>query len=161
GRLDLERVGAAITLAEDGVHPFGLKLSTLSTTSSGITLTQPAGAPHDPGIEVTGTVAAGQAVILGLTLSHGPPTVLTLTATTGAAAAGQFQIGPDAAATASNIEAALEAALARLGETELVASSAFAAAQNFFNGPGEAAMRVDGPPFDSATALVAATPANT
>ena len=38
-------LGPVVTLAEDGTHPFGLKLSTLSTTSAGITLTQPAGAP--------------------------------------------------------------------------------------------------------------------
>ena len=45
-----------------------------------------------------------------------------------------------------------------LANTSLVAASAVAAADNFFNGTPQ---RVAGRPFDTATALVAGTPANT
>ncbi|MDP1730996.1 MAG: hypothetical protein Q8L54_07435, partial [Devosia sp.] len=53
------------------------------------------------------------------------------------------------------------ASLEALAKTELAAASTYAAADNFFNGQGETVMRVDGPPFETATALVAATSADT
>jgi len=62
-------------------------------------------------------------------------------------------------ATAANFQAALTTAVDKLAHTGLAAASAIAAAGNFFavNPP----LRVAGPPFDTATALVAGTPANT
>ena len=162
GRLDLTRIGVTVTLAEDGVHPFGFKLSTLSTTSAGIALAQPSGSPPSATLNVGGTVTAGETIEVGLTLPDGSSTSVKLTAVTGTpAAAGEFQIGVDAFATSANIEAALNTSLLALGETELDASSTFAAAQNFFNGQGETVQRVNGPPYETATSLVAATSSNT
>src|SRR5690606_2998514 len=43
----------------------------------------------------------------------------------------------------------------------LAAASTFAAADNFFNSQGVPVLRVAGPPFDTATGLVAATTADT
>lgn len=162
GRLDLTRAGTAVSLAEDGTHPFGLKLSTLSTTSAGITLTQPTGAPPALAIDVTGTVTEGQRIDIGLTLPDGTETSITLTAVTGTPnQRGEFQIGATATDTATNLQAALQTALEWTGDTQLVAASTFAAADNFFNGTGQTVMRVAGPPYETATALVAATPTDT
>ena len=64
--------------------------------------------------------------------------------------------------TAANFQAALSGAVQKLAATSLSAASAMAAANNFFNvDAGQPPMRVNGPPFDSATSLIAGTPANT
>jgi flagellin-like hook-associated protein FlgL len=97
-----------------------------------------------------------------LTLPDGRNTTVSFTAVDGAATgSGEFLIGATGAATAASFQAALEAKLDEIGAAELAASSTFAAADNFFNGRGETVLRVDGPPFDSATATVAATDADT
>ena len=94
-------IGAGVTLAEDGTHPFGLKLSTLSTTSAGIALTQPAGAPavvidqrrRDPS-------PTDETITVGLTLPDGTSTAITLKAVTGTPRRrGEFQIGADRRST--------------------------------------------------------------
>jgi flagellin-like hook-associated protein FlgL len=161
GRLDITTVTDTVTLAEDGSHPFGFKLSTLSTSGTNIALTQPTGTPPSLSMQITALPVAGEKVTIGLTLPDGSQEVITLTATTGATEAGAFQIGADPDATAANLATALQASLEKLGGTALAAASTFAAADNFFNGQGDPVLRVDGPPFDTATALVAATPADT
>lgn len=162
GRLDLTRAGPAITLAEDGTHPFGFKLSTITTSSAGVSISNPSGAPPSLGITVTGPVTEGQTIDIGLTLPDGTSTSVQLKAVTGAPAnPGEFQIGATSDDTATNIQAALNTQLVNVGKTTLAAASTFAAAANFFNGQGEAVQRVSGPPFETATALVNADPATT
>ena len=255
GRLDITTVTDTVTLAEDGTHPFGFKLSTLSTTSVNVALTQPAGTPPSLSAQFTGLPVAGEKVTIGLTLPDGTQEVVNLVAGTGTSGVGAFQIGAASAgsttatqpsvataagtltingqnfaiangddasviaglingnalagvtatvgtgadagkliltgntsatdvdvtatvaglgiaaanyqaktateATAANFATALQASLGEMGKTALAAASTFAAADNFFNGQGEPVLRVDGPPFDTATALVAATTANT
>lgn len=161
GRLDITTVTDTVTLAEDGTHPFGFKLSTLSTSSASANLTQPAGAPPSLSVQFTALPVAGEKVTVGLTLPDGTQEVINLVATTSATGAGAFQIGADPNATAANFAVALQASLEEVGETTLAAASTFAAADNFFNGQGDPVLRVDGPPFDTATALVAATAADT
>lgn len=162
GRLTLGRTGAVVDLAEDGAHPFGYKLSTLSTDSTAITLTAPAGAPAALAVEFTGQPVAGQRVTLGLTLPDGTEAGITMVAVTGTPTkAGEFQIAATPDDTAANFEASLSGALAGLTGSKLVVASSFAAADNFFNGQGQQVMRVDGPPFESATALVVADPNTT
>jgi flagellin-like hook-associated protein FlgL len=56
------------------------------------------------------------------------------------------------------VQTALTDSIETLANTALAAASAVAAADNFFNGTPQ---RVGGPPFDTATALVAGTPADT
>ncbi|MDB5505434.1 MAG: hypothetical protein JWR75_72 [Devosia sp.] len=159
GRLDLTVATDTATLAEDGTHPFGFKLSALSTTSAAVTVAQPAGAPKSSSFEFTALPLEGETVTIGLTLPDGTADAITLKAVTGTPAAGEFQIGTSANATAANFGAALGTALTTEGQTTLAAASTYAAASNFFAGKGETVMRASGGP--PATALVAANPATT
>ena len=102
--------------------------------------------------------AAGESVTIELTLPDGSTKNVKLTATTASPpGAGQFTIGATAALTAANFEDALSNSLTAL-TPELTAASAMAAADNFFADPPQ---RVDGPPFDAATALIDGTSSNT
>lgn len=163
GRLVLTSPTAtSVNIAEDAAgSPFGLKLASASTTLSGATLTGPAGAP--PGISVDlGAVNpnAGEKLQLNFTLPDGTSASITLTATSAnPPGAGEFTIGADTTATTANLQTALNTAIGKLASTDLVAASAFAASDNFFHAVPP--LRVAGPPFDSATALVAGTPADT
>ncbi|SMQ66545.1 Flagellin FlgL [Devosia lucknowensis] len=151
-----------VTLAEDGNHPFGLKLSTVSAIGANIGIVSDfAASPAD--IEFTfpgdpGTVAEGDSVTMGFTLPDGTETQITLKAVSAANATGatnEFVIG-DTITTAENFDAALKATLQKTGESELKAASTFAAAQNFFNAAGEPVLRIDpGSPADpfNATSL--------
>jgi flagellin-like hook-associated protein FlgL len=165
GRLATSRAGTTVTLSEDGSHPFGFKLSNLSSSSGGVTLTSPSGDPASLGVDFTGQPIAGETVTMGFTLPDGTETQITLTATTDdPPAAGQFTIGADPAATAESFETALRGRLETEASTTLSAASTFAASQNFFNGPGEPALRVDFTPpatAATATALRIASPTDT
>jgi flagellar hook-associated protein 3 FlgL len=158
GRLTVSTAGPTVTLGEDGDHPFGFKLSTLATSSGAVGLDQPDGVGQDSlGVTFTGTPIAGETVSIGLTLPDGTSRTVTLTAVEGTAGPGQFQIGATPDDTAANFATGLGDSLLAEGGTTLAAASAFAAADNFFNGHGEPAMRVVGSPPETATALVAAT----
>jgi flagellar hook-associated protein 3 FlgL len=162
GRVTTGLAGTTVSLTEDGVHPFGFKLDSVSATGSAVTLTAPAGSPASLSVDFTAQPAAGDTVLIGVGLPDGSTRTLTLTATAGAPAKpGEFQIGATQTDTAANFEAALTALLTDKAGTELQAASAFAAANMFFAAKGETPMRVDGPPYDSATGLVAATSADT
>jgi flagellin-like hook-associated protein FlgL len=166
GRVGVTTVPASSTSnnTEDGDHPFGFKLSTLSSSSANIALTQPGSTqPRSASVQFTATLPIeGDAVTLAVTLSDGTSDAITLTATTeDPPPTGKFLIGTDAADTAAKFDTALNAALTTKAGTTLAAASAYAAAGNFFNAQGEQVMRVDGPPFESATQLVAGTAANT
>lgn len=151
-----------VSLTEDGVHVFGLKLSTLSSDSAVAVPSSPAGSPPALSVQFTGVPLEGQKVTIGLTLPDGRALSVNLKATTtNPPAQGEFLIGADADATAANFQTALNGELDRIGKTQLEAASVYAAADNFFAGQGETAMRVDGPPFETATGLVAATDADT
>ena len=161
-----------VGLAEDGVHPFGMKISTLSTTASGsVTLGTPGPSTAPLGDatsisflpEPAEQIKAGQTITIGLTLPDGTETQMVLTAATEetkTGAVGEFVIGEDANETAAAFQLALDAKLLDVGNKELSAASTFAASQNFFNGPGEPALRVDGNPA-TATSLKVATEADT
>jgi flagellin-like hook-associated protein FlgL len=165
GRLNLAAVGNVVTLNEDAAgSPFGLKISAASTDIPGAGVTGPSGAPN--GITITfGATApvAGQSVSVTFALPDGTSQTLRLTATASATPGpGEFTIGADAAATASNFQTALGASVTSLASTSLVAASAMATANSFFNvDVGQTPQRVVGPPFDTATALTAATSADT
>ncbi len=164
GRLDIAGAGATTSLVEDGSHPFGYKLSTVSTDSSAVTLTSHfATQPRVLSVEFTAQPIAGQRVTIGMTLPDGTETGITLTAVTGTPAnPGEFQIGATLDATATNFAGALRSSLEDETETSLRVASAYAAADNFFNGQGEAVLRIGGPPpYETATALVGASAANT
>lgn len=165
GRVEVDRVGDTVSLTEDGDHPFGFKLSTLASSSTAITLTSPTGTPPDT-LSVQFTTGnlplAGETVTVALTLPDGSQEAIVLTATDGTPeGVNQFQIGVDGDTTAAAFETALAAAIEKTAGGKLAAASTYAAAANFFSGQGDQVMRVDGPPFDTATALVAASPATT
>ncbi|WDR05410.1 flagellin [Devosia rhodophyticola] len=149
---------AVVNLTEDGSHPFGFKLSTISTTApttinvSGPTLTD----PLDPtsakqmGVEFTGLPTPGQVVSIGLTMPDGTETQVKLTATAdNPPAAGAFTIDADPAIMASNFQAALDKSLGTAARTDLKAASTFAAANDFFSEDGVPRIPAGGPPATS------------
>lgn len=156
-----------VGLSEDGVHPFGMKVSTVSTTAAGsVSVSQPtpAAAPRGDAVTVTflpdpaEQIKSGQTITIGLTLPDGTETQMVLTAATEetkTGAVGEFIIGEDANETAAAFQAALDAKLLDVGNKELAAASTFAASQNFFNGAGEPVLRVDGNPATSTGLKVA------
>lgn len=152
----------SVSLAEDVAgSPFGLKLAGVNTTLSSGTVTGPSGAP--PALTVDfGAVnpSEGETVTLTFNLPDGSSERVELTATTtNPPPAGSFLIGADTTATAANFQAALNTAVGKLANTALVAASAMAAGDDFFN--ADPPLRVAGPPFDTATTQVAGTPADT
>ncbi|WP_439601643.1 hypothetical protein [Devosia sp.] len=162
GRLSVSTATDTVTLGEQSTV-FGMKLSGVNTTSANIAVTAPGGGPP-PALTVqfgTPLPAAGDKVQVSFTLPDGTEEQIVLTATTGTPGVGEFQIGADADTTAASFGTALTSSVKHLAETKMVSASAYAAAGNFFNGQGQQVMRVDGPPFDSATGLIAGTTANT
>ncbi len=162
GRLGVTTAADTVTLARDGNHPFGMQLGLASTTSANITVSGPAGAPPQLGVQFGATLPVpGEMVTIGLTMPDGTQSSVTLTASAAGGVPGSFVVGPDADATAAAFGAALTAALEEKAKGEMTTASTYAASDNFFFGQGEQPMRVDGPPYDTATALVAGTPADT
>ncbi len=164
GRLDAPTAALGIvTLAEDGVHPFGFKLAA-ATTDFSATVTGPAGAPPSLSIDLGGSnPPEGGKVNIQLNLPDGTASSIDLVATsTVPPPAGSFAIGANADITAQNLAAAIDAEIQRLARTDLAAASAMQASDDFFAiDAGQPPQRVDGPPFDSATALRDATATDT
>jgi flagellar hook-associated protein 3 FlgL len=165
GRVTRGGAGATASLTEDGTHPFGIKLSSASSTSAGIAAVRTAGPPADVTFTVGALPAAGEEVRLQLSLPDGTTRDIVLTAraatTVPPGDAGGFDIGATPAATAANLRTALAAVMDREAVTSLPAASASAAADAFFAGSlSSPPMRVVGPPA-TATTLAAGTPANT
>jgi flagellar hook-associated protein 3 FlgL len=162
GRLVIPPVaGSTVSINEDVAgSPFGFKLAGVSSTLTGATFTQPAGSPKTETVTLGSNPNEGESVQFSLTLPDGTSQSISLQATAASPpGANQFTIGPTAAATAANLQAALTAAVSNLTATVLPAASAVAAANNFFNSiPPQ---RVAGPPFNTATALQNGTAANT
>jgi flagellar hook-associated protein 3 FlgL len=157
--------GTNATLTEDGVHPFGFKLTAASSTSPNITAARVPGPPANITFNVVALPTAGEQVRIQLTMPDGTSQEVSLSARTGptlpAGDAGGFDIGATPAITGANLRAALASAMGREATTTLPATSAKAAADAFFAGSnGSPPLRVVGPPA-TATALAAGTPANT
>jgi flagellar hook-associated protein 3 FlgL len=162
GRLAVSTVTDTVTLAEDGTHPFGMKLAGLTSSSANINLTAPAGAPPSLSVQFGATLPVqGDTVTVNLTMPDGTSEAITLTAVSEPGASGSYVIGPDADTTAANFSAALTQQIQTMAEGTMVTASAYAASENFFYGQGGQPMRVDGPPYDTATALIPGTTADT
>ncbi|CAN5208244.1 hypothetical protein BH10PSE10_BH10PSE10_09890 [soil metagenome] len=154
----------SVTIGEDVAgSPFGLKLSAITSTLTGSTVTGPAppGAPSEMSVDLGATnPSSGDKVRFTFDLPDGTSETVELTATTTTPPpAGSFLIGADSTATATNLNSALNTAVGTLANTALVAASAITASDNFFS--SSPPLRVDGPPFNTATQLVNGTPANT
>jgi hypothetical protein len=153
-----------VSLAEDVAgSPFGFKLAAITTGVTGAVVTGPAGSPAAVSVNFQQQPSVGQAVNIKFTLPDGTNETLTLTATASATPKpGEFTIGAGIGATAANFKAALSAGVSTLAATALTAASSMAASNDFFDiGAGDPPMRVAGPPYATATALVAGTATNT
>lgn len=151
----------SVQIAEDAAgSPFGLKLNAVTSSLSGATVTGPVGAPPAASVDLPVNPNSGDKIKFTFDLPDGSSEVIELTASvSNPPAAGEFAIGATSNLTAANLQTALTAAIGKLANTSLVAASALAGSENFFS--ASPPVRVDGPPFDSATALIAGTPANT
>jgi flagellar hook-associated protein 3 FlgL len=124
------------SVAEDG-SAFGLKLSSVSSSLTGATLTQPAGVPPAASVDL-GAVNPnnGEKIKFNFKLPDGSTETIELTALTTLTtppAPGTFAIGVNTAATTLNLQSALTTSIQKLADTSLVAASAVAASDNFFN----------------------------
>jgi flagellar hook-associated protein 3 FlgL len=131
----------SVQVAEDVAgSPFGLKMSAISSTLTGSTVTGPTGSP--PAISVDLGPANpndGEQVSLEFKLPDGTKESIQLKASSATPLpVGSFAIGATSAATAANLNAALTTAIGKLANTSLVAASAAAASDNFFNWSGTA-----------------------
>jgi hypothetical protein len=156
--------GTRVSLSEDAAgSPFGLKIAGVSSTLKGATVAGPTGSPAATTVDLGTNPNPGDTLTYTFNMPDGTTEQLVLTATAASPpAANQFTIGATPAATATNLQAALTSAVTTLSATSLTAASAVAAAGNFFNSSAASPpLRVNGPPFASATSLVAGTNANT
>ena len=163
GRLTISNPAATptvVSVAEDAAgSPFGLKLSTVSSSLTGATVTGPTGSPAAVSIALGATNPnAGDQISLSFNLPDGTTASVQLTATTTTPApAGSFTIGSTVAATSSNLNTALNSAIGTLAGTTLVAASAVAAGDNFFNTASVATGSVVSNQATPPTAIIGAT----
>jgi flagellar hook-associated protein 3 FlgL len=132
----------SVAIAEDVAgSPFGLKLSSVSSSLTGATVTGPAGSPPGLSISLGATNPnPGDQVSLTFNLPDGTTESVHLTASSAnPLPTGTFAIGANPTATTANLKAALNTAIGTLANTALVAASAVAAGHNFFDPAGTAA----------------------
>jgi flagellin-like hook-associated protein FlgL len=156
--------GTRVSLSEDVAGSvFGMKIASVASTLTGATVAGPTGSPAATTVDLGANPNAGDTLTYTFNLPDGTTAPLTLTATTASPpGANQFTIGANPAATATNLQAALTTAIGTLAATSLTAASAVAASNEFFNSSAASPpLRVNGPPFATATSLVAGTAANT
>jgi flagellar hook-associated protein 3 FlgL len=155
GRLVLSQPTAtSVQLAEDVAgSPFGLKLNAVSSSLTNATVTGPSGSPAAVQIDMTaGNPNPGDQVSFTFNEPDGTTDSIQLTATNAQPPpTGSFTIGATPAATAANLNAALNSSVSTLANTSLLAASAVEAGDNFFN--------IDGMASGSAVNNQAAPPA--
>src|ERR1700682_3622920 len=143
GRLVISSPTASLVqVAEDVAgSPFGLKLSAVSSSLTGATITGPGGSPNSVSIDLGATNPNnGDQVSFKFNLPDGTTESIQLTASSATPLpTGSFAIGTTPAATAANLNAALTTAIGTLANTSLVAASAVQAGNDFFNTTGTAA----------------------
>jgi flagellar hook-associated protein 3 FlgL len=134
-----------VSVAEDVAgSPFGLKLNSVSSTLTGATVTGPSGSPAGISVTLGATnPSPGDHISLTFNLPDGTTESVQLTATTtNPPPTGSFLIDPppssSPAATATNLNTALNAAIGKLANTSLVAASAVEAGHDFFDPSGTA-----------------------
>lgn len=164
GRLAITAPTLTSVSVDDDASPFGFKLASAASTLSNATVTGPSGTPPSTmTVDFTGNPNAGENVTLRVSLPDGSSENVTLTATTDSPPGdNQFTIGATPQDTATNFQSALGSTVSKLANTALTAASAVAASNAFFDGDANnPPQRVDGPPFDTATGMIAGTAANT
>jgi flagellin-like hook-associated protein FlgL len=150
-----------VTLSEDVAgSPFGFKLADVQSASASVITNKPSGSPAGISVGLTSNPNPGDTINFTFNLPDGTTESLSLAATSNSPPqANQFTIGATPAATAANLQTALTASVTTLAATSLSAASAMVAGQEFFS--SDPPLRVSGPPFATATALVNGTTANT
>ena len=131
----------SVQVAEDVAgSPFGLKLSAISSSLTGATVTGPAGSPAAVSIDLGATNPNnGDKVSFAFTLPDGTTESIQLTASSATPPpVGSFAIGATSTVTSANLKAALNTAIGTLANTSLVAASAIAAGNDFFSSAGTA-----------------------
>jgi flagellar hook-associated protein 3 FlgL len=131
----------SVKVAEDVAgSPFGLKLTAISSSLTGATVTGPTGTPSFVSVDLGATNPNdGDTVSFAFSLPDGTTDSIKLTASSATPPpAGSFAIGANSTVTAANLKAALNAAIGKLANTSLVAASAFAAGNDFFSSAGTA-----------------------
>jgi hypothetical protein len=116
------------------------------------------------GVQFTSTLPSdGETLRLTLDLPDGTTHEMTLTARSSVPLGdGEFLIGADENETAANFQSVLTATMETEAARSLSAASLFAATNDFFDfDASNPPQRVDGPPFDTAIALIDATAADT
>src|ERR1700722_9706676 len=160
---------SSFSVAEDAAgSPFGLKLSSVTSSLPGAAVPGPPGSPAAVSFSFGSTNPnPGDAVTLNFNLPDGTTSSVTLTASsTTPAPANTFAIGATPAATAANLNAALNTSIGKVANTDLVAASAVAAGNDFFDpsssAVGSVATNQQTPPtaITSATALSGAAGTN-
>jgi len=128
-------------VAEDVAgSPFGLKLSSVTSSLTNAAVTGPVGSPAAASVDLTaGNPNSGDQIIFNFKLPDGTSESVQLTASSATPLpTGSFAIGTTPAATTTNLNAALNTAISKLANTALVAASAVTAGDNFFNTDGTA-----------------------
>jgi len=112
----------------------------VSSTLTNATVTGPAGSPAAVSVDLTaGNPNPGDQISFTFNLPDGTTENIQLTASSATPLpAKSFAIGTTPAATATNLNNALNAAIGTLANTSLVAASAVEAGDNFFNTDGTA-----------------------
>jgi flagellar hook-associated protein 3 FlgL len=126
----------SVQVVEDAAgSPFGLKLSAVSSSLTGATVTGPAGSPPSVSIGLgASNPNDGDKVSFAFNLPDGTTESIQLTASSATPPpTGSFAIGATPTATAANLKAALTTAIGTLANTSLVAASAVQAGNDFFN----------------------------
>lgn len=138
---------SSVKVSEDVAgSPFGLKIAAVSSTLTGATVTGPSGSPVSFSVDLNGVNPKnGDKLSVQFTLPDGSTEQIDLTASSATPTpVGSFAIDPgnpnvipavppDPNITASNLNTALNTAITKLANTSLVAASAVAAGDNFFN----------------------------
>ena len=160
GRLVLSQPTAtSVQVAEDVAgSPFGLKLNAVSSSLTNATVTGPSGSPAAVSIDMTaGNPQPNDQINFTFNEPDGTTDSIQLTATnTSPPPTGSFTIGATPTATAANLNAALNASISTLANTSLLAASAVAAGNDFFNTStaiGNVANNTLSAPITGATAL--------
>jgi hypothetical protein len=163
GRLVLSSpTPTSVNVAEDVAgSPFGLKLSSVTSSLTNATVTGPSGTPPAVSVDLTaGNPNSGDQISFAFKLPDGTTESFQLTASSATPLpTGSFAIGATPAATAANLNTALNTAISTLSNTKLVAASAVEAGDNFFNTDSTATgtvannQAVPAAPISGATAL--------
>ena len=131
----------SVSVGEDVAgSPFGLKLNSVTSSLTGATVTGPAGSPAAVTVDLGATNPnPGDQVNFIFNLPDGTSQSVQLTATSAnPPPTGSFTIGATPTATAANLNAALTSSISTLANTSLVAASAVAAGNDFFDSVGTA-----------------------